>query len=539
MLSGSGAEYGQAIALGPTGDVYVAGLTLSNNFNTTPGVFQFIRPPFATSGFVARLSANANQLVYGTYLGATGTYFNAEAITRIAADAAGGVYVAGYGSGNGFPTTTGALQSPGPGLQDGFLARLGPAADILTYATYFGGSNNDALLGMAFDPAGTSAVLVGSTASSNLPVTTGALQTAYQTNSDAFAAKIDLSGTAGSCTYTLSPASQTVDSTGSIVTIELFAPAGCPWSALSNQSWAVITTAATGTGNVSVTVNVQANTTLSNRTATLTIGGQAFVLTQSASGGVSFVVSGLTGCSWTAASNNSWMRVSPASGNGTGQVVVQFDENATGIPRTGSLTIARLGIQILQPASTPVFSFDDVAANHPFADYVYLFKSNNVADFCNNNPLNYCPEELTTRSQMALFLVRALFGDNFTYPANPYFTDVPATHPQFAYIQKLREQGYTNGCNATEYCPNDTVTRGQMAAFIIRTRLRVRFDQTFTFLTNQFFTDVTTSDLFFSYVQKMKELGITSGCTATEYCGGGFTTRGQMAVFVIRALFTP
>jgi hypothetical protein len=78
-----------------------------------------------------------------------------------------------------------------------------------------------------------------------------------------------------------------------------------------------------------------------------------------------------------------------------------------------------------------------------------------------------------------------------------------------------------------------------MAAFIIRTRLRVRFDQTFTFLTNQFFTDVTTSDLFFSYVQKMKELGITSGCTATEYCGGGFTTRGQMAVFVIRALFTP
>ncbi len=51
--------------------------------------------------------------------------------------------------------------------------------------------------------------------------------------------------------------------------------------------------------------------------------------------------------------------------------------------------------------------------------------------------------------------------------------------------------------------------------------------------------DVAAGNVFFSYVQKLKELGITNGCTAVTYCVNDPTTRGQMAVFVTRSLLAP
>jgi hypothetical protein len=302
---------------------------------------------------------------------------------------------------------------------------------------------------------------------------------------------------------------------------------------------------------------VDPNATTANRSAQIRVGGATHTINQTASpclftldpqnrsmpasgGLISFLVTGISGCSWTAASNTSWLRLTgSASGNGTGPVPVTVEENTTGIPRNGSLTIARQWVHVMQPAAVPQMAFDDVALAHPFADHIFLMKSNNIADTC-NNANQYCPEAITTRAQMALFIVRKLMnGDTFSYPTQPFFTDVPPTHPQFAHIQKLRELGITSGCTTTTYCPDDSVTRGQMAAFIIRARLGIRSGQTFTFPTTQFFSDVPSTDLFYSFIQKMKEFGITSGCTATEYCSGGLTTRGQMAVFVIRGLLTP
>lgn len=54
--------------------------------------------------------------------------------------------------------------------------------------------------------------------------------------------------------------------------------------------------------------------------------------------------------------------------------------------------------------------------------------------------------------------------------ATPYFDDVPESHPFFAQIQRMKERGITNGCSANppRFCPDETVTRGQLAAFLIR-----------------------------------------------------------------------
>jgi hypothetical protein len=73
---------------------------------------------------------------------------------------------------------------------------------------------------------------------------------------------------------------------------------------------------------------------------------------------------------------------------------------------------------------------------------------------------------------MAVFMIASWMRANnlttFTYSTTPYFTDVPATHPFFRFIQKMRDMGFWNGCSATQYCESAPVTRLQMAPMILR-----------------------------------------------------------------------
>src|SRR5581483_8108291 len=172
--------------------------------------------------------------------------------------------------------------------------------------------------------------------------------------------------------------------------------------------------------------------------------------------------------------------------------------------------------------------------SHPFFSYIALLKQSDVTKGCTT--VQFCPDAPTTRGQMAAFLIRAMLRTEiFSYSPTPYFTDVPANHPFFAYVQKLKEMGVTKGCSPTTYCPDDTVTRGQMAAFLIR----AKFGDDFDYAHNQAFTDVVQSDFFYAHAQRLKDEGITNGCGGDHYCGSDPTTRGQMAAFLIRAFFTP
>src|ERR1019366_3124192 len=158
---------------------------------------------------------------------------------------------------------------------------------------------------------------------------------------------------------------------------------------------------------------------------------------------------------------------------------------------------------------------------------------------CGNN--DFCPNANVTRAQMAIFMVRAIQGgDNFTFSALPYFTDVQTTDFGFKWIQKMKELGITAGCGTNTYCPNDNVTRAQMAIFIVRARLGVNLagsPPSFTYSTTPSFTDVAATDFGFAWIQRMKRDSVTAGCTATTYCPNDPVTRGQMAIFIMRAAF--
>jgi len=70
---------------------------------------------------------------------------------------------------------------------------------------------------------------------------------------------------------------------------------------------------------------------------------------------------------------------------------------------------------------------------------------------------------------MAVFLLRAKFGASYTPPqATGVYIDVPFGSFAVAWIEQLAAEGISGGCGNGNYCPNDPVTRAQMAVFLAR-----------------------------------------------------------------------
>lgn len=89
------------------------------------------------------------------------------------------------------------------------------------------------------------------------------------------------------------------------------------------------------------------------------------------------------------------------------------------------------------------------------------------------NPGKYCPDQPTTRAQMAVLLLKAKHGSAYTPPpCTGIFSDVPCSPvPAFAvdWIEELSLEGITAGCGGGKYCPDQPVPREQMATFLVRT----------------------------------------------------------------------
>lgn len=245
------------------------------------------------------------------------------------------------------------------------------------------------------------------------------------------------------------------------------------------------------------------------------------------------VTASATDCYWTASATGGFITItSGGSGTGNGTVAISVAANATGAARAGALDVGAASLAVTQRATATVFA--DVSPADYFFDFSNVMYTQGITAGCSSSPLEYCPSAGITRGEMAVFLVTAVEGGNvFTYTATPYFTDVPVSNPFFKFVQKLRDLGITSGCSATEFCPDDIVTRGQMAAFIVR----ARYETTpYDYPAVPYFTDVPPSYVFFPFIQKMAQTGITAGCAPTLYCPDAALNRGQMAVFIVTGL---
>src|SRR5215467_4428212 len=177
-LGGSGEDQAIGIAIGPAGDVYVAGDTESFDF---PGTAPGAQPRFGgdRDAFVARLIPDLTGLEEATFLGGSGLD---QALAVVIAPTTGEVYVVGLTSSPNFPGTSGGAQSRLGDVDltdplDGFVARLNASLTSLEQATYLGGSgNSDAAVAIAIAPTGT-VYVAGVTNSVDFPGIAGGAQT--------------------------------------------------------------------------------------------------------------------------------------------------------------------------------------------------------------------------------------------------------------------------------------------------------------------------------------------------------------------------
>ena len=242
-------------------------------------------------------------------------------------------------------------------------------------------------------------------------------------------------------------------------------------------------------------------------------------------------------CSWVASTSGGFVNIaSGSSGIGNGTINISVAANATGADRAAMLTVNAATASVNQDFTFTTFS--DVLPTAYYFDAVNLLAGKNITAGCGTN--DYCPQSAVTRDQMAIFLVRTMLGTGtFSYSPTPYFGDVPSNYWAFPFIQKLYELGVTAGCSASPllYCPTSTVTRDQMAVFIIRTRYGPSTQITWN--ATPYFADVSATSFAFSSIQRMYQDALTAGCTDSplSYCPGNPVVRGDMAIFLMRGGF--
>lgn len=112
--------------------------------------------------------------------------------------------------------------------------------------------------------------------------------------------------------------------------------------------------------------------------------------------------------------------------------------------------------------------FNDVPAFTTYNRFVSELVGNGVTAGCGGG--NFCPSSQVTRAQMAVFLLRSVHGACYTPPpaTGTVFADVPANGFAAAWIEALAAAQVTGGCGGGNYCPSSSVTRGQMAVFLLR-----------------------------------------------------------------------
>ena len=193
FLGGKGDDVVGAVTLDSQGNIWVGGATASNNFPTAGGPLQNNYGGASSDevqgviqfgdGFISEFSSDLTKLTYSTYLGGS----NDDAVTGIAVDGSGNVFVTGFTQSTNFPVkgaSAGSYHGPASPqgenpflLGDAFVAKMTPSAGLIS-SEYLGGALDDLAAGLALDASG-NPVIAGVTNSSDFPTTSGAMQTKY------------------------------------------------------------------------------------------------------------------------------------------------------------------------------------------------------------------------------------------------------------------------------------------------------------------------------------------------------------------------
>jgi CSLREA domain-containing protein len=185
-------------------------------------------------------------------------------------------------------------------------------------------------------------------------------------------------------------------------------------------------------------------------------------------------------------------------------------------------------------------SFSDVPPDFWAWDFVERLYAAGITGGCASSPLSYCPEGTVTRAQMAVFLLRGIHGASYAPPGVGAGTGFGDVPPSY-WAATFIMQLAAEGITTGcggGFCPEGAVTRAQMAVFL----LRAKYGSAYTppaVGTSTGFSDVPTTYWAAAFIKQLVAEGITVGCGSGNYCPEQPVTRAQMAVFLVRTFTLP
>lgn len=188
-----------------------------------------------------------------------------------------------------------------------------------------------------------------------------------------------------------------------------------------------------------------------------------------------------------------------------------------------------VAVPLAAPARAQAGSFSDVAEDRYYSQAVADLAAWGVlaGTECGEG---FCPDREIDRKTMAVWVVRILDGEDPSSVLRSRFGDVDADSFYGPFIERMAELGVTSGCgDGTDFCPHDSVTRAQMAAFLSRA-----YDLADG--PDPGFADVAADAWYAADVARLAWSRITRGCgDGTVFCPSQPTTRAQTVAFLWRA----
>ncbi|MBF0370650.1 MAG: S-layer homology domain-containing protein [Magnetococcales bacterium] len=185
-------------------------------------------------------------------------------------------------------------------------------------------------------------------------------------------------------------------------------------------------------------------------------------------------------------------------------------------------------------------AFTDVTSDHWAYDDIGTLASTSITSGCDSE--NYCPDNTLQRSEMAIFLLRAMYGSDYAPPTGTgtVFEDVSSSYWAGSYVEKFADLGITSGCDASNYCPSREITRAEMAIFLVRAKYGT--DYVPSAATGTVYGDISSDYWAGAYIETLANDGYLDGtiepgreCEGEGYfCPSLTINRAEMAVFLVQ-----
>jgi regulation of enolase protein 1 (concanavalin A-like superfamily) len=202
--------------------------------------------------------------------------------------------------------------------------------------------------------------------------------------------------------------------------------------------------------------------------------------------------------------------------------------------------LAEVNGVIVEDTTTPVWSNLPIRITWDGNRYSAKYSADSISWTTLGSPVTVAWRNpkigLAAFSRLDVHQINAYF-DYFRVSVPPEFTDVPYINWAWDWIERLYAAGITSGCgtNPLIYCPEQSVTRAQMAVFLERGMHGATYIPPTG--SGAVFVDVSLSTWGVNWIEKLYADGITGGCLASplSYCPANPVTRAQMAKFLLLA----